>query len=86
MIVWLRHHKELRLNTEMQVATQVDYLDSCKIELEFQPNHTVRDYTAAVREKKVFSLTISSCVFVHRLEKRVQGMVTSQLVAYHHSN
>jgi hypothetical protein len=51
MIVWLHHHKELRLNTEMQVATQVDYLDSCKIKLEFQPNPTVRDYTAAVGKK-----------------------------------
>jgi hypothetical protein len=63
MIVWLRHHKELRLNTEMQVATQVDYLDSCKIKLEFQPNHIVRDYTAAVREKKL-SASLSPVVYL----------------------
>jgi hypothetical protein len=47
----------------MQVATQVDYLDSCKIKLEFEPNHTVRDYTAAVTEKK-FLASLSPVVYL----------------------
>jgi hypothetical protein len=64
MIIWLHHDNELRLNTEMQVATQVDYLDSCKIKLEFEPNHTVRDYTAAVRQKK-FLASISPVVYLY---------------------
>jgi hypothetical protein len=47
----------------MQVATQVDYLDSCKIKLEFELNHTVRDYTAAVRGKK-FLASLSPVVYL----------------------